>query len=140
MNFEQTQITLYDPQNRGLDLGTELSPFFQCNESWTNCRISGSYLSCAKYIVTRRLIRLGLMILNRPEEIDTVGANSFELILCCGMAIQKGYVFPEDEMNMLREFTRTSQIMIGADLPDLPIYDSVREQFNLTRRALDCFK
>jgi hypothetical protein len=140
MNFEQRKITLYDPENRGVDLVSELAPFFQCNESWTNCRISGNYLSCAKYIVTRRLIKLGLMILSRPDEVDTISSNSFELILCAGMAIQKGYVFPEDEMSMLREFSRTSQIMLGADLPNDPMYDSVREQFNLTRKALDCFK
>lgn len=140
MNFEQTQITLYDPENRGLDLVKELAPFFQCNETWKNSSISGSYLSCAKFIIMKRLTNLGLMRLTNPEDVSTENIDSFGLILCSGMAVQKGYVFPEDEMDFLKALTAKTSIVVTPNLPDLPMYDSVREQFNSVKRALNYFK
>ena len=140
MNFEQTQITLYDPQNRDLDLVNELAPFFQCNETWKNSSISGAYLSCAKFIIMRRLTNLGFMCLNKPEEVSTESVDSFGLILCAGMSVQKGYVFPEDDMDFLKDVSRKTQVIVSATLPDIPIYDSVREQFNSVKRALNYFK
>lgn len=140
MNFEQTEIGLYDPQNRGLDLVKELTPFFQCNETWKNSSITGSYLSCAKFIIMKRVTNLGLMFLNKPEYVSTESIDSFGLILCAGMSVQKGYVFPEDEMDFLKELTTKTQVIVSATLPDLPMYDSVREQFNSVKRALNYFK
>jgi hypothetical protein len=140
MNFEKTQITLYDPQARELDLVHELAPFFECNQTWKNSSITGSYLSCAQYFINQRLENLGLMCITPPEKIHSVGPNYFELILCCGMAVDKGYRFPDSELALLRELTSKSQMIVSPNLPDLPMYDSVREQFNATRRALDCFK
>lgn len=140
MNFEQTQITLYDPQGRCLDLVKELAPFFQCTGEWVNSSITGSYLSCAEYIITRRLTKLGLMSVTGIKESESIDGNSFELLLCSGMAVQKGYTFPSNEVQLLRDLSSKTQMMISPNLPDLPMYDSVREQFNATRRALDCFK
>lgn len=140
MNFEQTEISLYDPQNRELDLVKELAPFFQSNESWKNSSINGSYLSCAKFIIMKRLANIGLMCLNKPEDVSTESIDSFGLILCAGMSVQKGYVFPEDEMSFLKDLSTKTHVIVSATLPDVPIYDSVREQFNCVKRALNYFK
>ena len=140
MSFTQTEITLYDPQNRGLDLVKELAPFYQSSESWSNSTITGSYLSCSEYIITRRLSKLNLMRVTKIEETESVSGNSFELILSAGMAVQKGYTFSESELCFLKEISNNTNIIFSPDLPDIPIYDSIREQFDVTKRALECFK
>jgi hypothetical protein len=121
MNFEQTPITLYDPQGRCLDLVKELAPFFQSTGEWTNCSITGSYLSCAQYIITRRLANLGLMSVSSIKECESIDSNSFELLLCSGMAVEKGYTFPASELELLRDLTSKTQIIISPNLPDLPM-------------------
>jgi hypothetical protein len=139
MNFEQTYITVYDSKNRELDLTKELSPFFQTNESWKNCSITGSYLSCSKYIVMKRILMLGLMCVTYPEE-TSIMENNFELLLCSGMAIRRGYVFPDNEMRVLKDLSKHTEMIISPELPNTPVYDSIRDQFNSVRSALEIFK
>lgn len=141
MNLAKLKITVYDPSNRNMDLMTALSPYFVSGgQTWENCVTTGTYIEVGNYFLMNRMKNLGLKCIEDPPKVDTQHIDVLELMLYCSIAMNNGYVFPQDELTEIKNLTASSKLQLAPQLPNTEQFDKIRDQFNFVRNSLELFK